>query len=210
MVARLRGVDFEGILDSPEFGFVRPLDPRFGKMMVQTGSHLLGGDPCGRYGFVEQMELSMLLDHRAVAHCWDDASDLQSFLVAVTSSKMSLLIEDEAVFTCKLYAFSKGDLVLAYFMWRQQEAAVSALDRYCAYVLGNEGSSAESTAKLMEDLGPLEKEEILRQNKIEYSALPGWQRTGSAVYLGPDDRVVVDTNLPQDADYRPFLQQFLD
>ena len=210
VVARLQGVDIAGILDSPEFGFTRPFDARFGKMMVRTGSHLLGGDPCGRYGFVEQLEMSVLLDQRLVAERWEDASDLQAFLVAVASSKLSLQVEDEALFTCKLYSFSKSDLVIAYFMWRQQEAYLAALDRYCSYVLAKEGSSQESISKLLEDLGPLEKEEILRQNGLEYSELPAWQRRGSSVYLNDEMRVVVDTNLPQDAEYRPYLQRFLE
>jgi len=210
VVARLCGVDFEGILDSPDFGFTRPLDARFGKMMVRAGSHLLGGDPCGRLGFIEQMEMSILLDHRHVVGRWHGAGDLQGYLMAVASSKMSLLVEDEALFTCTLYAFAQTDLVVAYFMWRQQEAAVAALDRYCSYVLGQEGSNSEGTTKLLEGLGPLEKEEILRQNNIEYSELPIWQQRGSSVYVGPDGRLVVDTNLPSDADYRPYLLQFLD
>jgi tRNA(His) 5'-end guanylyltransferase len=210
LVVRLQGVDFEGIIDSPDFGFTRPFDVRFGKMMVRTGSHLLGGDPCGRFGYVEQLELSMILDHRRVPGIWNDATELQTFLVGMASSKMSLLVEDEALFTCRLYAFSKSDLVVAYFMWRQQEAYLTALDRYCAYVLAKEGSSAESISKLMEDLGPLEKEEILRQNQIEYSDLPAWQRRGTAVSLGDGGKLVVDTNLPKDADYRPYLQKYLE
>lgn len=209
LVVRLRGVDFPGIIDSPDFGFERPFDSRFGKMMVRTGSHLLGGDPCGKLGFVEQFELSMLLDQQAVNERWSDASDLQAYLVGVASSKMSLLVEDEALYTCKLYAF-KAELVIAYFMWRQQESYLAALDRYCAHVLATEGAKPEGVAKLIEDLGPLEKEEILRQNAIEYSDLPAWQRRGAAVYLNAEGRVVVDTALPQDNDYRPYLQQFLE
>lgn len=210
-VARLRGVDFDGILDSPEFGFARPYDVRFGKMMIRTASQLLGGDACGRYGFTEQTEFSVLLEQRQVASRWTDACALQNFLVALASSRMSLQVEDEALFTCKLYSFSKSELVIAYFMWRQQEAFLAGLDRYCACVLSQDGKSPESVAKIMEGLGALEKEEILRQNNVEYSSLPAWQRYGAAVFLPNNGtRVSVDTNLPQEAAYRPYLQQHLD
>lgn len=209
VVARLRGVEFDGILDSPEFGFERPFDVDFGKMMVRTASHLLGGDVCGRFGFVEQLELSMLMDNRTLARGWSDATDLQSFLVALASSKMSLQVEDEALFTCNLYSFSKSDLVIAYFMWRQQEAYLAALDRYCEYVLSKGDTSPEGVASILDGLGPLEKEEILRQNGIEYGSLPSWQRRGSGVHLTPENRIAVDTNLPKDESYRPYLQQFL-
>lgn len=208
VVARLQGVEYEGIIDSPEFGFEQPFDARFGKMMVRTASHLLGGDVCGHFGYVEQLEFSMLMDFRTLTSRWTDASDLQSFLVALASSKMSLQVEDEALFTCNLYSFANADLVIAYFMWRQQEAYVTALNRYCIYVLSKE-SSPETVANILEGLGPLEKEEILRQNGIEYSEVPAWQRRGAGVSLASDNRVSVEANLPEDSAYRPFLQQFL-
>jgi tRNA(His) guanylyltransferase len=208
VVARMLGVDFEAMLDSPSFGFTRPFDANFGKMMIRTASHCLGGDACGRFAFVESMEFSVLLDHRTVAGRWKDASDLGSYLVALSSSKMSLQVEDEALFACKLYAFSKVDLVAAYLMWRRQEAAIVALDRYCTHVLAKDGSSPATVATILEGLGPLEKEEVLRQNKIEYGQLPAWQRSGAAVYLpNGQDKVIVDTNLPKESDYGPYLQQ---
>jgi tRNA(His) 5'-end guanylyltransferase len=211
LVARLRGVDFEAILDSPDFGFIRPFDANFGKMMVRTASNLLGGDACGRFCFTEQMEFSVLLDHRGLASRWKDATDLQSYLVGLASSKMSLQIEEEALFTCKLYSFAKSDLAVAYFLWRRQEAALFALDRYCTYVLSKESSTPENVANILEGLGPLEKEEILRQNKIEYSSLPAWQRQGTVVTLSDgESRVNVETTLPPESSYAPYLQQFLD
>jgi len=208
VVARLKGVDFEAMLDSPSFGFTRPFDANFGKMMIRTASHCLGGDACGRFAFVESMEISVLLDGRTLSSRWTDATDLQCYLVALSSSKISLQVEDEALFSCKLYAFSKSDLAAAYFMWRRQEAALGALDRYCTHVLSKDGSTAENVATVLEGLGPLEKEEILRQNNIEYGLLPVWQRNGAAVYLaGGQDRVTVDTTLPRESDYAGYLQQ---
>jgi tRNA(His) guanylyltransferase len=209
VVARLQGVDFEGLLASPDFSFTRPFDAQFGKMMVRTAGHLLGGEACGRFGFTEHFEVSLLLDPRTLADQWADASDLQSFLVAIASSKMSLQLEDEALFTCKLYSFAKPDLVVAYFMWRRQEAALQALDLYCKYLLGKEGQTPAHVATILEGLGPLEKEEILLQNRIEYAQLPAWQRWGSGVYLSPEGKVTVETNLPQDAAYGAFLQPHL-
>ncbi len=211
VVARLSGVDFQSMLDSPSFGFTRPFDANFGKMMVRTASHLLGGDACGRFGFTELMEMSILLDHHTLSSHWHDATDLQSYLVALSSSKISLQVEDEALFSCKLYAFNKPDLVIAYFLWRRQEASMAALDRYCTYVLSKENANPATVASILEGLGPIEKEEILRQNHIEYAQLPAWQRSGAAVFLpSGQDKVAVETNLPKEADYGPYLQPYLD
>jgi len=209
LVARLQGLDFDGMLDSPDFGFTRPFDARFGKMMVRTASHLLGGDSCRRFAFVELLEMSLLLDSRGVVAHWRDAIDLHNYLVGLAASKMSLQVEDEALFTCKLYSFTKPDLVIAYFLWRRQEAAIAALDRYSNYVLSKD-NNVEVVAKLMEGLGPLEKEEILLQHGIEYPALPAWQRSGAAVMIGEGDKVTVDTNLPQESEYASYLQQQID
>lgn len=209
VVARLQGIDFDGMLDSPDFGFTRPFDARFGKMMVRTASHLLGGDACGKYAFVELVEMSLLLD-RNVASRWRDATELHNYLVGLATSKMSLQVEDEALFSCGLYSFTKPDLVIAYFLWRRQEAAIAALDRYSTYVLSKD-NSAEVVAKLLEGLGPVEKEEILRQHGIEYPALPAWQRSGSAVMVGTGaEKVTVETNLPLEHEYATYLQRQLD
>ena len=209
VVARLRGVDFEGLIASPDFGFTRPFDVNFGKMMIRTTGHLLGGEACGRFGFAELFEISLLLDPRSLLENWSDVSDLQNFLVAIASSKMSLQVEDEAVFTSKLYAFSKPDLVVAYFMWRRQEASLQTLDLYCKYLLSKEGQTAAGIANILDGMGPLEKEEILRQNRIEYSELPAWQRWGSGVYLSAEEKVTVETDFSQDSAFGAFLHQHL-
>ena len=209
VVARLQGIDFDGMLESPDFGFTRPFDARFGKMMVRTASHLLGGDACGKYAFVELLEMSLLLD-RGVASRWQDATELHNYLVGLAASKMSLQVEDEALFTCKLYSFTKPDLVIAYFLWRRQEASLAALDRYSTYVLSKDNST-EVVSKLLEGLGPMEKEEILLQHGIEYPALPAWQRSGAAVMVGSGaEKVKVETNLPQESEYASYLQRQID
>ncbi len=209
VVARLRGVDFEGIINSPDFGFERPFDAEFGKIMVRTTSHLLGGDACGCFGFIEQDEMSVLLDHRCVADHWQDAVDLQSYLVGQASSKMSLQLEEEALFSCKLYAFAKSDLVIAFFMWRRQEAVLGALDIYCKYVLSKDEATSGSVHHILEGLGANDKEEILRQHNIEYSELPAWQRQGAGVSLSEDLKIIVETNLPLENAFGPYLQQYL-
>ena len=100
-------------------------------------------------------------------------------------------------------------LVTSYFIWRQQEASLAALDIYCAYVL-SEDNTADQVTKLLQGLGPREKEEILRQNEIAYEDLPPWQRWGTGVRLVEGGRVAVDTSLPRDDAYGPYLKQFLD
>lgn len=211
IVAQLQGVDFDGVFNSDDFEFENAFDVRFGKMMVRTTSHLLGGDACGRYGYTELTEMSVLLDRKSVGRRWKEIADLQDYLVGLSSARMTMLLEEEAMFICRLYAFARPDLVLAYFSWRQQEAFLAALDGYCKHVLLQaDNSSPEHVSKLLSGLGPREKEEILGQNNIDYEAVPAWQRYGSGVSLGEGGAVTVDTNLPRDAAYSAYIQRFLE
>jgi tRNA(His) 5'-end guanylyltransferase len=211
VVAHLQGIDFNGILTSTDFSFNLPFDVEFAKIMLRTTSHLLGGDACGLFAFTELTEISVLLDPKALSTRWRDAADLQSYLVGQAVSKMSLQLEEEALFSCKLYSFSSSDLVIAFFLWRRQEAAMAALDRYCRYVLAKDDASPESVDHILDGLGPRDKEEILRQNEIEYSDLPAWQRQGAVVHLmDGTNRIIVDAHLPSESDYRTYLQRYLD
>ncbi|MCA9664698.1 MAG: hypothetical protein KC503_03890 [Myxococcales bacterium] len=207
LVVRLEGIDFDGVLNSPELGFAQPFDSRFAKMMVRTASYLLGGDACGQFAFAEHFELSVLLDRRVLGR-WSDANALQCFLVGLASTRLSGLVGAEAIFGCSLFAFNAPEVVISYFMWRRQEANLRALDRYCSFVLSRE-SSPEQVAKLLEGMGPLEKEEILRQHDIDYrTEVPSWQRDGAGVHLS-DSGIVVDTSLPAADAYGPYLQRYL-
>ncbi|PID37890.1 MAG: hypothetical protein CSA24_01230 [Deltaproteobacteria bacterium] len=209
VVAQLEGVDFDGIFNSPEFEYENAFDVRFGKMMVRTASHLLGGDACGLFSYTELTSVSVLLDRRLVGERWKEVADLQNYLVGLSSARMTMLLEEESLFICRLYAFNNSDLAIGYFAWRQQEAYLQALDGYCTYVLmQKDESSREHVRSLLSGLGPREKEEILQQNKIDFTSVPAWQRNGTGVALNTEGRVSVDSNLPRDAGYTAYLQRF--
>ena len=206
LVAQLEGVDFGGFFNSPEFAFDSALDARFGKLLVRTAGQLLGGDACGAYAYLEQTQISLFIDAPAAAKRWQDIADLQHFLVGSASAKLTLLLDECALFICRMFAFPSSDIALGYFAWRQQEAYVAALDGYCREVLTREkGQSAAAVSTLLDGLGPLEKEEILRQNEIDYAEVPAWHRYGTGVYLNDGGQVVVDTSLPTDQSYGPYI-----
>ncbi len=210
MVARLEGVDFEEILKSPDFGFSQPYDASFNKIMLKTTTRLLGADTCGRFGFTEHLEMSVLLDPAAVEQRWGEAANLLTYLSSVASTKLSLHLDMEAVFKCQLFSFGQPELAVAYFNWRQQEAPHNGLSRHCAFLLAKEDRTPDQVRTILDGMAPLEMEEILRQQGVEYNALPSWQRHGTGVYLSEGgQRVTVDTDLPRETEFGPFLQQFL-
>ncbi len=178
--------------------------------MLKTTTRMLGDDTCGRFGFAEHLEMSVLLGPVRVEQRWQDATDLLSYLTSVASTKMSLLLDMEAVFKCQLFSFGQPELAIAYFNWRQQEAPLDSLCRYCAFLLAKEDRTPAEVKTILDGMGPLEMEEILRQQGVEFSTLPSWQRHGSGLYLTDNGQhVKVDTELPRDAEFGPFLQQFL-
>jgi tRNA(His) 5'-end guanylyltransferase len=210
LVARLVGRRFDQLLE--EAGFEKPYDPRFGKAMVKTLSYLcatLGAS----FGFVERTELSLY----AVAG-GGDARRLLSRIAGEAAGKLSLLIGQVATFETRMYEFPEPDLALEYFRWRQEDAHVSAIDRYCIHVLSQSGADAGAVPRILDGLGPDEKVELLRQNALDFSTVPSWQRLGACVRVRPAEqhngagtqgRLLVDLNLPGADDFGDYLRRAL-
>src|SRR5437762_1410316 len=82
LVARLSGRRFDELLENG--GFARPFDPRFGKAMVKTLTHLatnLGAT----FGYVERTEMSLYANSSG-----GDARRLLSRICGEASAKLSL------------------------------------------------------------------------------------------------------------------------
>src|SRR5947209_5545607 len=127
IVARLVGRKFDQLLESGSYD--KPYDPRFGKAMVKTLSYVaatLGAS----FGYAERTELSLY----AVAN-GGDARRLLSRIAGEASGKLSLILGEVATFEARLYEFSQSEQPLEYFRWRQDNANLVAIDRYCAHVL---------------------------------------------------------------------------
>ena len=113
-------------------------------------------------------------------------------------------------------------MALDYFRWRQSEAHLRAVDRYCEFVLGQSGAESQAAERVLSGLDPDEKVELLRQNGLDFQGLPAWQRRGASVALKADTaapapegrqdsraRMVVDLNLPADVEFVEYLKPLL-
>jgi tRNA(His) guanylyltransferase len=212
IVARLVGRRFDQVLDSG--GYEKPYDARFGKAMVKTLTYVaatLGAS----FGFVERAELSLY----ALAN-GGDARRLLSRIAGEASGKLSLLLGEVATFEARLYEFPTNEVSLEYFRWRQDEANMMSIDRYCTHVLAQSGADATAVPRILDGLGPEEKVELLRQNALDFAAVPSWQRRGAAVRIQPvgenghggngaSGRLIVDLNLPSDEAWIDYLRQAL-
>jgi tRNA(His) guanylyltransferase len=208
IVARLVGRRFDQLLESGAYD--KPYDPRFGKAMVKTLSYVaatLGAS----FGYAERTELSLY----ALAN-GGDARRLLSRIAGEASGKLSLLLGEVATFEARLYEFPSNDVAQEYFRWRQDEANVLSIDRYCTHVLSQSGADAGAVPRILDGLGPDEKVELLRQNALDFGSVPTWQRHGAVVRIQPVDsnghsagRLIVDLNLPSDDGFADYLRQAL-
>ena len=204
IVARLIGRRFEQVVDGR---FEKPFDPRFGKMMVKTLSHLCGALGAS-YGYAERWELSLYAVSQG-----GEARRLLSRICGEAAAKLSLLLGQIATFEGRLYQFESNEKAYEYFEWRMGQAEGAALDSHCQHVLVINGAEPTAAAQLIQDNSAEEKVELLRQNSVEFERLPGWQRHGSGVYLTSGEatgvRMVVDLNLPTPAEYPGFLRRVI-
>jgi tRNA(His) 5'-end guanylyltransferase len=214
LVARLVGRRFDQLLE--QGGFERPYDPRFGKAMVKTLSHLMATLGCS-FGFAERTDLSLY----AISN-GGDARRLLSRIAGEAAAKLSLTIGRVATFEVRLYEFPEPEFALDYFRWRQDDVEVAAIDRYCTHVLSQNGADSGAVPRILDGLGPDEKVELLRQNALDFRTVPAWQRLGACVRLRPSategsgdngeatqGRLVVDLNLPTEDEFGEYVRKAL-
>lgn len=211
LVARLIGRRFDQLLD--EGGYEQPYDPRFGKAMVKTLGYLVTTLGCS-FGFAERTELSLY-----AISAGGDARRLLSRIAGEAAAKLSTLLGHVATFDARLYEFNDAETALDYFRWRQEDNSLGAIDRYCTHVLSQSGADQTAVPRILDGLGPDEKVELLRQNALDYSQVPAWQRRGACVRLRPVEgengngqsyvRMLVDLNLPPEEEFGDYLRRAL-
>jgi tRNA(His) 5'-end guanylyltransferase len=214
LVARLVGRKFDNLFE--QLAYDRPYDARFGKAMLKTLSYLVTTLGC-TFGFAERTELSLY----AVSN-GGDARRLMSRIAGEASGKLSLLLSSVGTFEVHLYEFPEAEDALEYFRWRQEEAEVTAIDRYCMHVLSQSGADPDAATRILDGLGSDEKVELLRQNALDFSTVPTWQRNGAVVRLraapdqsgqsdanGTNARLLIDLNLPIQDEFGQYVRRAL-
>jgi tRNA(His) 5'-end guanylyltransferase len=214
LVARLLGRKFDQLIE--QMSYEKPYDARFGKAMVKTLSYLVSTLGCS-FGYAERTDLSLYATSNG-----GDARRLLSRIAGEAAAKMSLLVGHVATFECRLYEFPEPDMALEYFRWRREESEATAIDRYCIHVLSQSGADSGAVPRILDGLGSDEKVELLRQNALDFSTVPAWQRQGATVSLRPTEdpsshggngptqaRLLIDLNLPNQEQFGDYLRRAL-
>lgn len=181
MVARLDGRGFTK-LTKEKCKFEAPFDIRFRDMMVDTLKTLMD---CGFriiYGYTESDEISLMfhIDESSFAR---KVRKYNSILSGTASAFFSMQLGKMGVFDCRIIPLPNKELVLDYFLWRQEDANRNALNSHCYWMLRKQGVKPSEAQSQMSKKTTADKNELLFSNGINYNDLPLWQKRGVGVWF---------------------------
>jgi tRNA(His) 5'-end guanylyltransferase len=204
LVAHLIGRRFEQRLNERTD---QPFDSDVQKALLKTLSHLCAVLGCS-FGYADRTDLLLYAISQG-----SDARRLLSRLAGEASAKLSLLVGEVFTFDVRLFEIPSVELARTYFLWRRQRAEASALERYVTYTLEKAGTDARSIPSILSNTTSEQRLSILRQNSVDYSQQPSWQRHGSSVYMAQEEgrapHLVIDLRLPDAAHYPEYLVRHL-
>lgn len=225
MVARLDGRGFTR-LTKVTVGFEAPFDLRFRDLMLDTIEYLMTG--CGfriAYGYTESDEISLLFEPGEQSF-GRKTRKLNSLLAGEASAKFSLGLGRQAAFDCRISELPRGDDVVDYFRWRNEDAHRNALSAHCYWALRRAGRTFEQATAALNGLSTGAKNELLFQNGINFNETPAWQRRGVGLFwetyekpcvnpiggvpaVAQRRRIRRELNLPMKDAYSDFLRELL-
>ncbi|HNI60724.1 MAG TPA: hypothetical protein PKW11_12330, partial [Pseudomonadota bacterium] len=177
------------------------------KALLKTLSHLCAVLGCS-FGYADRTDLLLFAISQG-----SDARRLLARIAGESSAKLSLMVNEVFTFDVRLFEVPSVELARTYFQWRRQRAESAAIERYLTHVLEGAKTAPQTIQAILGGTGSEQRIAILRQHGVEYSALPAWQRHGSAVYMSQEDgkqpQLVIDLRLPDAASYPDYLARHL-
>lgn len=224
LVARLDGRNFSR-LTKEICDFEAPFDERFRDMMIKTVKALMD---CGFrvvYGFTESDEISLLF-HKSEDAFGRKVRKYNSLLAGIASATFSMELGMTVAFDCRMVPLPNTELVVDYFLWRQEDAHRNALNAHCYWQLRKEGLDAVTANEQLEGKSIAYKNEMLYQRGINFDKLPSWQKRGVGIYWKDVEKIgfnpitreetkttrrelCTDMQLPLGKDYAKMIASFL-
>jgi len=224
MVARIDGRGFTK-LTKEKHNFDKPFDPRFRDMMIETTKHLM---TCGfdvSYAYTQSDEISLLfaLNENSFAR---KMRKFNSILAGEASARFSLLLDNMAVFDCRISQLPRITDVADYFRWRHEDAHRNALSAHCYWLLRKQGLTPIKATEMIQGKPVSFKNELLFQNGINFNDIPSWQKRGTGLYWKNFEKkgwnpkkqqdemvtrraIAIDMELPLGDAYNDFILQLI-
>lgn len=169
-------VDGRSFSKFTEERFAKPFDERFSVMMVAAATALveaLGGV----LAYTESDEISVLLPQG-----WDlfgrKVEKVVSISAGVASAAFTAAAGEPAHFDSRVWLGTSVEDVVAYFSWRQADAARCALNGWCYWTMRNGGATAREATRKLERATVSDKNELLFERGVNFNDVPAWQRRG--------------------------------
>lgn len=224
MVARLDGRSFTR-LTKEVCQFEAPFDERFRDLMIETAESLM---TCGFrvvYAYTVSDEISLLFDQNEQLF-GRKLRKYNSTLAGEASAKFTLLLGNVASFDCRISQLPNAGLVVDYFRWRSEDAALNALNTYCYWTLRKLGMDEQAATEKIFGLSVSQKNELLFEKGINFNDVPNWQKRGIGFYWEDFDkpsrnpmtgdvviarrrRIKRNFDLPMKNEYSQFLEGLL-
>ncbi len=180
VIARLDGKGFTK-LTKDILKFKKPFDEHFRDLMTEVTLHLMLHTGFKIiYAYTQSDEISLLFDLNENVFN-RKTRKYNSILASEASAKFSLLINQIAVFDCRLCSFNL-DIVKTYFSWRKQDAKRNSLNTYSYWTLIKNNFSTKQATKLLENLKAEDKILLLQKYGVDYNSIPDWQKQGIDFY----------------------------
>jgi tRNA(His) 5'-end guanylyltransferase len=149
--------------------FAKPYDAEFRDAMVDAAAALLE-DFGGIYAATHSDEISVVF-----APAWEQfgrrVEKIVSVAAGLVSAAFTHAVRQPAHFDARVWQGAEAGDAVAYFRWRQEDAARCALNAWCHW------------ARLqVEGKDRLARRRLLLEHGIDFDELPGWQRRGVGLY----------------------------
>jgi tRNA(His) 5'-end guanylyltransferase len=217
-------VDGRGFSRLTATRFAKPFDRRFCDLMVTTAQALFA-ELHGIYAYTESDEISVLFHPR-----WDffdrKVEKLVSVSAGIASATFTHALGETAHFDSRIWLGVDSSLVVDYFLWRQSDAVMCALNGWSYWIVRRSGKSAKDATEMLHNKSVRFKNELLFQHGVNFNNLPAWQRRGIGLYLEVYEkdgynpiahtkvvtmrrRTKIDADLPIRDEYRNLLNKIL-
>jgi tRNA(His) guanylyltransferase len=202
--------------------FEKPFNPAFHGYMVQAAQTLLE-HLGGLYAYCQSDEISLLLP-RNWSRFDRSVETTMSLSAGIASNTFSKASRQPVRFDSHIWVGADVGSVVDYFRWRQSDAERCALNGWCYWSLRAQGQRARQATATLDERSREEKLALLREQGLDFTALPSWQRLGVGLcwesygeagfnpLIGKTTwthsrRVRIDEVLPSGDDYAAYIQQ---
>jgi len=151
----------------------RPFDAEFHRRMLYVAVDLLR-ETRAPLVYTESDELSVLLPRG-----YSDFDRRVEKIVSTLAARATMARGD-ATFDARVWIGATDDEVVDYFSWRAADATRCCLNGYTYWLQRNAGVSASAASRTLAKQDMRFKRALLLDYGVDFDALPGWQRNGTA------------------------------